>query len=308
MSNQIFLDASLGSSSMLHASLSDIIPVKRRVIKKISGIKFAFETTTFEKEEKTSKSYEESVESDLIEVLNTIDIPPRFDFEFVLMRLKEKQMNYYNKDELYQELEQKVNENGTLSSYLSMLSYLITKNNDNLKIEYLENSKIYSNSNIPFSVLSDISRSQSIYGLFLKHLYNIFQRYNRIIGTNITKNNHIKEQKYYSNLKGDIEKSFEIADPMFITGKTINILYFLYNADNYDEIGDVNYVTSHCIPKEEFDRVYNGFRRNMRSTRYYVLNSDFNQGERSLDMPYPDYNLNYDSILSKLYLNVDKVI
>lgn len=295
MSATQILEPVHGTSSILRSSMVGLTPIRRKEIIKRSGIEFQREYVELNTDETSEpKTYEEYLISNYEMVLGHIDIPKHFDRKTLLDHYVKRAIERYDDDKEFKAIEEEIESSeGRLGPFIELINLCKTRHINDLSEEVNDNSDLFFITNIPFHVLTSFTRSKIVYGLFLNHLDNLFGYYNKIIDKNLVTQNRIKEDRYYASMKSDIDRSFEVLDPMLFSFQTTLILMHLWSSKNYDEIFNTTKIDMEKIPKNDFKLMYGGAKRNLKTIRRYILNSDLTKkyGMNYSFMPKPSFEL-----------------
>lgn len=306
MSAQVSVATGIDSTSKIRSSLTSITPIRTRDTIRHCGMNFDVVKTKYVIPEET-ESFEDYSRLQYAMVFNNITIPDRFDKDKLIEYFSEKSINQYEDDNEFQHILDQIEKRtvGKLGSFIDMINLFKNRYINNLddRIDFYAES-VYE-TNIPFHVLTGFVRSIKMSGMFLNYLGSIIFSHNLKLSSNIARSNYKREQLMISRMKGDINKLFDISEPLFFNEKCLKMLLIVSNAQNYEKFEDTEVLDFSDVPKDDFNRIFTGFKNNIVNLRRYILNTPFGRVARnnSNTIHFPDLKYDFNNYLNSAILN-----
>ena len=304
MSTQFSVSTDIDSTAKLRSSLTSITPIRTREVVKHCGMKFSVIRRKYEIPEET-KNFDDYSRLQYSMVFNNIKIPERFEIDKLIEIFSERSIEKYNSDREFQKILNTIEDRsvGVLSPFLDMINLFKSRYKNILDEKIYDYSSSVYETNIPFDILTNFVRSLKMDGLFLNHLDNILNRYNIWLSSNIARSNVRREKMYNDNMKSEINNLFDIAEPMFFNEKCLKVYLIIWNAINYEKFEETEVLDFSDIPKDDFNRIYEGFKNNMKDLRKYIKHSSYGIIKRDRDVIFPELKYDFNNYINSIFIS-----
>lgn len=288
------------STFALRIGLTGLKPIRVREIIKKYGIKFTTEYTSYKLDSEIT-SFEEFTKLRYNQVFSNISVPDYFDPEKLADYYAKKSIDSYNKDTAYKEkIEEAKKSRGSLGPLKNFVIYVKERYQDDINKMYYNNASNFYASDLPFSVFNDFSRTDHLYANFLNLIHHTLNYYDRRILSS-GRDNQIKFNKIFSEMKKELDVNFDLIDEMVFTEKCLQRLIIVWNAKNYNELHKLEKTYYKNIPNDEFNKLYFNLKKIIRVTRMNILTNRHYREDEQLDVKAPEIQYNSDELLKNIF-------
>jgi len=289
------------TSSLLRFGLTGLKPIHVRETIRRWGLRFERVYTTFQPTD-IPKSYPDYALLKIQGVFSNISIPEYFEKDKLIeYYVNKKVMAYENDKEFTEQVKKLKKAKGSISPLMDFVTFCKNRYQENIMELYNVNSINFYSSDLSFSVINDLSRSDNVYALFLNLLYDILYSYNIRLGLR-AKSDSKYFDKVFSSMKTEIHEIIDVADRMCFHESCLRRLFTIWNAKNYDDLENVEYIYFKNIPQTDFTRIYQDLKIDIRSSRKEItLHKKYREDER-MDIKLPVSTIQSKEFVKKLFV------
>lgn len=259
------------SGSALRYGLMDIKPIEMVEIVKKFGLKFKRVVRTFEFAKRPG-SYADLVTVQNEAIFNTIEIPKWFDADKLVKAFSQNSIENYERDEEFKKAIEDVKKADRKGRPLLRFIQYAKNTFDSERTYYLEiEAQRFLRSNLPLSFYNKLVVFDNTYYDFLKILEDRV-RVGEFYASSAR--NFQMYKKQIAKMQRTISPTIDQMDKCFFSYSRLKRYVSIWNAKDYKEIFNPNFLDVKNLDFSEFEKMCNDYSMRLKETREFLLRYD----------------------------------
>jgi hypothetical protein len=288
------------TTSALRFGLTGLKPIRVSEVIKRFGIKYKVTSISFAPNQNIT-SFEDYTKLSYQTIFNNILIPEYFDAQKLINFYSKMTIENFNKDKEFKEQMEKVkNSKSEIGPFIDFIKYVKERYQKDIHKMYEINVINFYASDMPFSIFNDFSRTDHIYANFINLLHHTLNSYNKKFLLRAKHDNKIF-YKLFEEMKGELDTTFDLIEKMIFYEKCLQRMIIIWNANNYEELKNIEKVYYDRLPKEEFNTLYISFKNNIKFTRRNIMINKYYREDDTIDIKPPQMTYKSQDLLKSLF-------